>query len=200
MLSLPVNSSLPEAELSSSSLITVKETALYLRIPVPTVYYLVQRKKLPAVRIGGRWRIKKDLLDASILKNQDFSPAPLFEKPPILIIDDEVPICQVLTLAMSNQGYSSHICHTGAEAMAKLGENTYQIVFLDIRLPDMDGEQLFERISHLPNPPHVVLMTGFPLAPVLENVLIKNPVTLLQKPLQLDQVMRITDLLLAKIR
>ena len=35
-------------------LMTVKETAEYLRIPLPTVYYLVQRGQLPAVQIGGR--------------------------------------------------------------------------------------------------------------------------------------------------
>ena len=37
-------------------LMTVKETAEYLRIPLPTVYYLVQRGQLPAIQIGGRWR------------------------------------------------------------------------------------------------------------------------------------------------
>lgn len=42
-------------------LLTVKETSEYLRIPLPTVYYLVQRGQLPAAQIGGRWRTKKKL-------------------------------------------------------------------------------------------------------------------------------------------
>ena len=50
------------------NLLTVKETAKYLRIPLPTVYYLVQRGQLPAIQIGGRWRIKKDSLDKDVLK------------------------------------------------------------------------------------------------------------------------------------
>jgi excisionase family DNA binding protein len=50
------------------NLLTVKETAGYLRIPIPTVYYLVQRGKIPAVQIGGRWRIKKSTLDRDILR------------------------------------------------------------------------------------------------------------------------------------
>jgi excisionase family DNA binding protein len=49
------------------NLLTVKETAEYLRIPLPTVYYLVQRGKIPAIHIGGRWRIKKSSLDRDIL-------------------------------------------------------------------------------------------------------------------------------------
>jgi excisionase family DNA binding protein len=35
------------------NLLTVKETADYLRIPVPTVYYLAQRGQIPAIQIGG---------------------------------------------------------------------------------------------------------------------------------------------------
>ena len=50
------------------NLLTVKETSEYLRIPLPTVYYLVQRGKIPAIQIGGRWRIKISSLDRDILR------------------------------------------------------------------------------------------------------------------------------------
>ena len=49
------------------NLLTVKETAEYVRIPIPTVYYLVQRGKIPAIQIGDRWRIKKCSLDRDVL-------------------------------------------------------------------------------------------------------------------------------------
>ncbi len=49
-------------------LLTVKETAAYLRIPIPTVYYLVGQGMLPAIQIGGRWRLKRDLLDEQVLR------------------------------------------------------------------------------------------------------------------------------------
>jgi excisionase family DNA binding protein len=49
-------------------LMTVKETAEYLRIPLPTIYYLAQRGQLPAIQIGGRWRIKRSVLDRDTLK------------------------------------------------------------------------------------------------------------------------------------
>ena len=42
--------------MSNPNLITVKETAEYLNIPLPTVYYLAQRGQIPAVQIGGRLR------------------------------------------------------------------------------------------------------------------------------------------------
>ena len=52
-------------------LMTVKELAEYLRIPTPTIYYLVQRGKLPgAIQIGGRWRIKRSVIDRDVLRNE----------------------------------------------------------------------------------------------------------------------------------
>jgi len=84
------------------NLITVKEAAAYLRIPIPTVYYLVQKGQLPAVQIGGRWRIKQDELDSQILqKSNDFSKptAPMYQ-PQILIVDDEPMIHQLHNYAL----------------------------------------------------------------------------------------------------
>ena len=44
-------------------LMTTKEAAEYLRLNPVTVYRLAQRRKIPAAKIGGTWRFKKNLLD-----------------------------------------------------------------------------------------------------------------------------------------
>jgi len=41
----------------------IKEVASYLKIKEQTVYRLVQKGKIPALKIGGQWKIKKDHLD-----------------------------------------------------------------------------------------------------------------------------------------
>lgn len=60
----------PETTPELPELMTVKETSEYLRIPIPTVYYLVSRGQLPGVQIGGRWRLKRSLIDRNILKKE----------------------------------------------------------------------------------------------------------------------------------
>ncbi len=59
--------SAPVETVKLPELLTVKETAEYLRVPQPTVYYLLQNGKLPGVMIGGRWRVKRLLIDRDIL-------------------------------------------------------------------------------------------------------------------------------------
>ncbi len=44
-------------------IMTMREVATYLGLHYLTVYRLVQEGKLPAARLGGRWRFKKDILD-----------------------------------------------------------------------------------------------------------------------------------------
>ena len=73
------------ADEEAPELMTVKETAEYLRIPLPTVYYLVQRGQLPAIQIGGRWRIKRSLLDSEILKKDEGG------QPTVLVVDELEP-------------------------------------------------------------------------------------------------------------
>ena len=82
------------------NLLTVKETAEYLRIPLPTVYYLVQRGQLPAIQIGGRWRIKKDSLDRDILHEREQG------QPTVLVVDDDTGVQGMFKLFLKKTGFS----------------------------------------------------------------------------------------------
>ena len=44
-------------------ILTVKELAKYLKMDEHTIYRLARKRILPAVKIGGEWRFKKDLID-----------------------------------------------------------------------------------------------------------------------------------------
>jgi excisionase family DNA binding protein len=48
---------------SSSGIMGIKEMADYLNMKEQTVYRLVQQKKIPAIKIGGQWKVKQQHLD-----------------------------------------------------------------------------------------------------------------------------------------
>lgn len=185
------------------NLLTVKETAEYLRIPVPTVYYLVQRGQLPAVQIGGRWRIKKDRLDEEVLKLKGIAPkaaTPAAPEAPanILIIDDQKDILDLLYMALSSKGYNADVGLTGEEALSKLKQKPYELMFLDLNLPDISGDEIFEKAVEIQPKLHVVIMTGFSTVQSLERILSCGPVTVLQKPFKLEQLLRVTEVILGR--
>ena len=51
-----------------TQIMTTKEAAKYLGIHLITLYRLIKKGEIPSFRIGGLWRLKKDLLDDWILK------------------------------------------------------------------------------------------------------------------------------------
>ena len=117
------------------NLLTVKETAEYLRIPIPTVYYLVQRAMIPAIRIGGRWRIKKSSLDRNLL-HQD-KPG----QPTVLVVDDDPGLQNLFRTFLRKIGFSRVVVGTAKEAdvlhQDRQGQPTVLVVDDDPSLQDL---------------------------------------------------------------
>jgi len=180
---------MPEPEATTHNLMTVKETAAYLRIPLPTVYYLVQRGQLPAIQIGGRWRVKRDALDRDVLRAEEHG------QPTVLVVDDEEPVQDMFKLFLKKTGFSRLIVGNGKDAIAALGKQKFDLCFLDLQLPDITGDQIYsfakERYPDLP----IVIITGYPDSQMLDNILKHGPVTVLKKPLQLDQLQQAVRML-----
>ena len=67
--------------------LTLKETAKLLKLSINTVYTLVQKKKIPAFKIGGKWRIsKKELIN--------------YIKSKTITVDEDIKILQEFTLLL----------------------------------------------------------------------------------------------------
>jgi len=164
------------------NLLTVKETAKYLRIPLPTVYYLVQRGQLPAIQIGGRWRIKKDCLDKDVLK-EDRSG-----QPTVLVVDDDVSLQNLFKVFLKKIGFSRVVVGSVKEAIAALERQHFDLLFLDLKLPDGPADDVYDTAKEIdPNLP-VVVITGYPDSNMLNRILAKGPVTVLKKPLKQEQI------------
>src|SRR5437016_12887840 len=104
------------------NLLTVKETAKYLRIPLPTVYYLVQRGQLPAIQIGGRWRIKKNALDKDILKEEKSG------QPTVLVVDDDESLQNLLKLFLKKIGFSRVVVCTVKDGIGAREKHNMNLV------------------------------------------------------------------------
>ena len=78
----------------------------------------------------------------------------------ILVLDDEPLIQKVLDELFKRKKFTVTIASSIAQAEALLSKETFDLIMLDVRLPDGDGQQFLERVSTLPDRPLVVMMTG----------------------------------------
>lgn len=79
----------------------------------------------------------------------------------ILILDDELVIRKALEEQLRRKRFS--VCSVGtlSEADDHLAKDEYDLLFVDVHLPDGNGTELLERVSSMPNPPLVVIITGY---------------------------------------
>ena len=168
---------------------TVKETAEYLRIPLPTVYYLVQRGQLPAIQIGGRWRVKKDAIDRDVLRSEEHG------QPTVLVVDDDTGLQSMFKLFLKKQGFSRIVVGTGREAITALQKQKFDLCFLDLQLPDFTGDEVYKQAKELQPELPIVIITGYPDSHMLDNILKHGPVTVLKKPLDVQTLQQTLRLL-----
>jgi DNA-binding response OmpR family regulator len=76
----------------------------------------------------------------------------------ILIVDDEPGIVKMLETMLRKEGYAFiSSAFTGQEAMEKISRNSYDLIVLDVMLPDTDGFQLCQEIRQHTNVPILFL-------------------------------------------
>jgi len=76
----------------------------------------------------------------------------------ILIVDDEKPILNLIRISLSNAGYICDIAEDGNKALEKIDDGKYDLILLDIMLPEVDGFELLEYIRPLGIP--VIFLTA----------------------------------------
>lgn len=78
----------------------------------------------------------------------------------ILIIEDEENIARVLQLELEFEGYLTDVAHTGTEGLIKYREGEFDLVLLDLMLPEMHGLDVLKRIRATEQTTPVILLTA----------------------------------------
>lgn len=75
----------------------------------------------------------------------------------ILVVDDDINICELLQLYLENEGYTVFVANNGQEAVDKFHAKEPDLVLLDIMLPKMDGWQVCREIRKTSSAPIIML-------------------------------------------
>jgi two-component system nitrogen regulation response regulator GlnG len=111
----------------------------------------------------------------------------------ILVVDDEESIRWVLSRGLVRRGWKVDSAENAHHALRQLAERSYALVFLDIRLPDIDGLSLLEQIRAFPNAPMVVIMTAQGTVDTAINAMKKGAYEYIIKPFDLEDVVSLAQ-------
>ncbi|MCX7098440.1 MAG: response regulator [Methylococcales bacterium] len=111
----------------------------------------------------------------------------------VLIVDDEEEVAAVLADILRSAGYEVHIASSGNAAIEWLEEYPCDLLFSDVRMPDMDGITLWRtlRLRHPGLVSHMALITGDTLSASIAPLIAETGLPYLEKPFLPEEVLQL---------
>lgn len=111
----------------------------------------------------------------------------------ILIIDDDMDMCALLSRFLQRNGFDTDSAHTGHKGIAKFNEHKFDIVLCDFRLGDKDGKDVLQEIKTVNPQTVVIIITGYSDIKVAVDVIKLGAFDYITKPLIPDEVMSVIN-------
>jgi two-component system response regulator HydG len=120
----------------------------------------------------------------------------------ILVVDDDPGTCVSLKNILVRKGYEVQVAHTGEEAIAVAEEKAYDIIFIDMKLPTINGLETYLAIKKINPKSVVIMMTAYrqEVADLVEEALKHSAYTCLYKPLDMANVLMLVDSIRERIQ
>jgi response regulator RpfG family c-di-GMP phosphodiesterase len=118
---------------------------------------------------------------------------PLLETARILVVDDEKVIREILADFLTMEGYVVHAVEDGALAIEELHKRSYNLVISDLKMPNLGGLELIQRITEESLPVITVIMTGFGTVETAIEAMKKGAYDYILKPFKVEEVIHIVQ-------
>ncbi len=110
-------------------------------------------------------------------------------KPKILVIDDQVDIQEALKMILEYEGYRYLSALTGEEGLDTIEEERPDVIFLDIKMPRMDGHEVFETLRKRGLVSPVIMISGHASVSTAVDFIKRGGFDFLEKPLEREKLL-----------
>ncbi len=107
----------------------------------------------------------------------------------ILIIDDERSIRNSLKEILADEGYDVDVAENGAQGCAMVDKEKYSVIFCDIKMPEMDGMEVLDKLAEMGVEAAVVMISGHGDIETAVECIKKGAFDFIQKPLDLNRIL-----------
>jgi len=111
----------------------------------------------------------------------------------ILVVDDEFDDRETLRGILEDKGYRVATARDGSEAILMVKRKHYDIIFLDVQLPDMNGVETYEQVKKIDPRATVIMMTGYSEEELVERAISQGVYTCINKPYEMEKVIALVE-------
>ena len=112
---------------------------------------------------------------------------------PILVVDDEPDMRELLRDVLQERGSRVTLAQSGREALKRLGEEEYAVVLTDLRMKEMEGIELLKEIKRSYPETNVIIMTAFGSVETAIEAMKQGAYDYLVKPIKTEELVRVTE-------
>ena len=120
--------------------------------------------------------------EAAVITRNHVDEVRLSSAGSVLIIDDESAIRESLETLLQLEGYAVHSAASGEDGLASLGEHNFDLVLLDLALPDRNGMDLLAEIRTQDPQLSVIMITAYGTVENAVNAMQSGATNFIQKP------------------
>ena len=107
----------------------------------------------------------------------------------ILIVDDNKDFADVFCDILKSNNFKAESCYGGVQALELIKDSLFDIMFLDIRMPEMDGVETLIEVKKIRPETMVIMMTGYSVDELVHKALEEQASEIIYKPFKIDQVL-----------
>lgn len=122
------------------------------------------------------------------------------DNPALLVVDDEEVVCQACRRIFSRQGFQVEVNTDARQGLAWATEKDYEIILLDIKMPNMDGIQFLEQLRPKKPDVPVLIITGYPSIPNAASAMRLGACDYVTKPFTSEEITQAVQRVLATRR
>lgn len=110
----------------------------------------------------------------------------------ILIVDDQFGIRMLLNEVLRKEGYDTYLASNGMEALELLGLHQPDLVFLDMKIPGMDGIEILKKMKEHSPEVKVMMMTAYGELDLINTALSSGAIGYLPKPFDILELINLS--------
>lgn len=175
--------------------VSVDDVAAYLGVVKDSVYRWIDRRGLPAIKIGKLWKLKLSEVDAWVRATGETAAPPSSMKAPdevrapsiapkrvVMVVDDDRLVRETIGDFLTDLGFAALLASDGAVALTLLATTAPRpaLIVLDLKMPNLDGWQFREAQARHPDLATIpmVVVTAVANASVPGALVLRKPLRL----------------------
>jgi len=111
----------------------------------------------------------------------------------VFIIDDDRDHAESVADVLGMRGFETELAFSGEAGLARFCESSFDIVFMDVKLPGMNGVETFFEFRKLKPDVKVMLMTGFSLEQLVAQAVENGALGVLRKPFEIKELLDVLE-------